>query len=373
MSKQRLAFLDYVRGIAVLWMIQVHITNQILDPALRTGWFFTILNVSNGFVAPAFLFGAGMGLWIALSRKADDYMQLGTALQRYLRRLAYILAWAYMLHVPMAALQQSPIGDLSSWLQFDVLQTIVAGSLLCLAIAIVLRSVSRATVAYEVLASATIIAAPYLMGIQVDESQPMLLRVLIDRSVSPFPLVPWALYVVAGAAMAGWVVPRAHQASTAWWLIGVGMSAATIVMLRYCFGPTMPWDDAWWQGSPELMLFRLGGILCVMGAMMLVANYECPTKVLPFLQTMGSESLFMYISHLMIVYGATGAWLITTLGLSHSNYGMVAIAWIVVTAPLAALAYGWRWIRKHHPHWAFRITAAHMASMVLWLLWLMVG
>jgi uncharacterized membrane protein len=373
MSKQRLAFLDYLRGIAVLWMIQVHVTNQILDPALRSGWWFTILNISNGFVAPAFLFGAGMGLWIALARKADDYLHLGPALLRYLRRLGYILVWAYMLHVPLEALTQRPMGDLSSWLQFDVLQTIVFGSMLCLAIAIMVRSVSVATYIYAALAIAIIAGAPYLMGMQTDESMPMAFRVLVDKTVSPFPLVPWSAYVLAGASMAALVVPRAHTPSTPWWLMGAGTLVATAVMLRYSYGPSMPWDEWWWQGSPELMVFRLGGILAVMGLMLRISTTATAPRILSFLQVMGSESLFMYISHLMIVYGALGAMLIAALGLSQSGYGMVFIAWVVVTAPLAALAYRWRWVRQHHPHWAFRIVSVHVASMLLWLAWVVLG
>jgi hypothetical protein len=274
-----------------------------------------------------------------------------------------------MLHVPLEALTSRPVGDLSSWLQFDVLQTIVAGSLLCLAIAIAARSVTKARIVYSLLALATIASAPYVMKMQVDTTMPIIVRVVIDRTISPFPPVPWAFYVVAGAAFAGWIIPRMQIPSLWVWLTASGALTSAATMLRYTYGPTLPWDEHWWQGSPDLFLFRLGGIIAVLGLMMRIDRTSAPGPGLSFLHVMGSESLFMYISHLMIVYGATGTWLITTLGLGHSGYGMIALVWVAVTAPLAALAYGWRWIRKHHPHWAFRITAAHVASMIIWLLW----
>ncbi|MCX6141239.1 MAG: heparan-alpha-glucosaminide N-acetyltransferase domain-containing protein, partial [Candidatus Kapabacteria bacterium] len=103
---ERFAFLDVVRGLAVIWMIQVHVTNVVLDPSLRVGWFFDALNISNGFVAPTFIFCAGAGLWIALSRKGPTYRLFGSELFTYLRRLSYILVWAYVLHAPFFSLDR---------------------------------------------------------------------------------------------------------------------------------------------------------------------------------------------------------------------------------------------------------------------------
>jgi len=372
MSQHRLTSLDMLRGIAALWMIQVHITNQILDPTLRTGPFFTALNVSNGFVAPAFLFCAGMGLWIALSRKTEDYLALGPALQRYVRRLAYILFWAFMLHVPMEAMQAYPMGSLESWLQFDVLHTIVGGSVACLGVFLWTRSVRGATVAFGVLALAMIAGAPLIATVDF-RSTPAFVQALFDSTFSPFPLWPWMLYVVAGAAVAGIVVPRAHQSNMAWRLIGLGLVLTFGIMLRKEFGPAMSWDDQWWHRSPDVFLFRIGGILLLLGALMSMPQKWGNAKGWQYVQTMGAESLFMYISHLMIVYGSTGASIIAALSLEASEYSTVALAFVVVTGPLSVLAYGWRWVRKHHPHWAMRVLAVQCASMVAWLLTLLLS
>jgi predicted acyltransferase len=145
-KSQRYAFLDVLRAIAVIWMIQVHVTNVFLDTELRSGWFFTLLNISNGFVAPTFIFCAGGGLWIALSRKGAQYLALDPSLWQYLKRLAYILFWAYVLHMPAWSLVEMttlPTDVLFTGFQVDVLQTIVYSSLFAVATFFLMRDLSR--------------------------------------------------------------------------------------------------------------------------------------------------------------------------------------------------------------------------------------
>ncbi|MBU3741713.1 MAG: DUF1624 domain-containing protein, partial [Candidatus Kapabacteria bacterium] len=148
MSTQRFMFLDVARGIAVLWMIQVHITNQLIDPAIRSTIPFRALNLSNGYVAPTFIFCAGAGLWIALSRKGQDFLGGGAALWDYMRRLSFILFWAYLLHMPLYSLERwlhvAP-AELMGGLQFDVLHTIVFASLTVLGVFLTVRNLVAAT------------------------------------------------------------------------------------------------------------------------------------------------------------------------------------------------------------------------------------
>ena len=58
----RYPFIDVLRGLAVLFMIETHTVNALLDPALRAGTFHDALTYVNGLVAPAFLFAAGFSI-----------------------------------------------------------------------------------------------------------------------------------------------------------------------------------------------------------------------------------------------------------------------------------------------------------------------
>ena len=51
----RLRALDWLRGLAVLVMVECHVFNALLAPEYRSATWFGVLNWLNGFVAPAFL------------------------------------------------------------------------------------------------------------------------------------------------------------------------------------------------------------------------------------------------------------------------------------------------------------------------------
>ncbi|MGA1307587.1 MAG: heparan-alpha-glucosaminide N-acetyltransferase domain-containing protein, partial [Candidatus Kapaibacteriota bacterium] len=69
MAPQRLTFIDILRGIACIWMIETHAVNAFLDGAFKNNPLFSVLQISNGFVAVAFIFCAGAGFRLALDSK----------------------------------------------------------------------------------------------------------------------------------------------------------------------------------------------------------------------------------------------------------------------------------------------------------------
>lgn len=133
-KKERLIFIDVLRGIAVIWMIQTH-TLSIMANEFKTGLFYSLLSISNGYVAVTFLFCAGAGFWIAAERKVSSYKQFEMPLWLYLKRLGFILMIAYFLHSPIFGLSKlANITDrqINIFFQIDVLQTIVYSSLIAL-------------------------------------------------------------------------------------------------------------------------------------------------------------------------------------------------------------------------------------------------
>ena len=67
----RLRALDWLRGIAVLVMVECHVFNALLAPEYRSAAWFGILNWLNGFVAPAFLLVSGAVMGINLQNRWD--------------------------------------------------------------------------------------------------------------------------------------------------------------------------------------------------------------------------------------------------------------------------------------------------------------
>lgn len=352
MSKgQRFAFLDAARGIAVLWMIQVHITNVVLDPALRSSWLFTILNISNGYVAPTFIFCAGSGLWIALSRRGEKYLEGGTELLTYLKRLGYVLFCAYVMHTPVLSLRRmldASTEAWTSWLQLDVLHVIVYSSLGALAVFFILRNLRRATLAYGVIAS-TIMAVSWSIP---------------RDGISQFPLLPWSGYLFAGAAITGWFMQSDRKDHLARLFIIFGLVGPMILFISKGLAFSMPWDAIWWR-SPGGLLFRVCATLLLLGSLFHLEQRLSTTRVGRLLVTLGNESLFMYISHLLLVYGSLVPWLDQLTGTHHFGPSATLLLWILVSVIFTALMFAWRWVKQERPDTATWILRLQVIGIII--------
>ncbi|MDH7604770.1 MAG: heparan-alpha-glucosaminide N-acetyltransferase domain-containing protein [Melioribacter sp.] len=73
----RALFIDLLKGIALLIMIEVHVVNAFLLPEIKSQSWFEILNYINGLVAPAFTFTSGMVFVLSLQKGLDELRRFG--------------------------------------------------------------------------------------------------------------------------------------------------------------------------------------------------------------------------------------------------------------------------------------------------------
>lgn len=368
-TPQRFVFLDVLRALAVLWMIQVHITNVILAPSLKTDWIYNLLNISNGFVAPAFIFCAGIGLYIALTRKAEDYLQFKQPLRDYLRRLSFILFWAYMLHIPVFAFSKFPtltLLELQSWLQFDVLQTIVFASLTVLLVFFIARDVHNTALISGVTACGVFFGTVFMwQHINASHLPVWITYALSNNSPSGFPYLPWSGYLMAGVFFSDMFFRASNKQLLARYLVGVGLVLPVLIFMWKGAQVHTPWSDLWWSSSPGMHAFRICGLLVGFGGLFLIENFLRSSKVGTTLQILGMESLFLYLSHLQIVYGEFTPRLFAWLGIHDGNYATVAVAWLVITIPLVYAAIVWHRFKKTKPVAARWILTAQIVCTLL--------
>jgi hypothetical protein len=349
-------------------MIQVHVTNRIIDPALKSHWFFFYpLNLSNGFVAPAFIFCAGAGLYIALSRKGLRYLEFGKEFWVYLRRLAYILVWAYMLHVPAYSLSKvmaMSAAERFTWLQNDVLQTIVYGSLIALGIFFVVRNVQRAVPIWGVAALLVFTCTAFVWRwLAVAELPELITLPLRYQPPTNFPLLPWIGYLFAGAFVGGWFFSSPNKERLARWFVGVGLVAPLVIFPLKWLTTWSPWAKHWWLNSPGVHAFRVGGVLAAFGVLYLIEDKLKESRIGKLLQVAGQESLFMYISHLLVVYGKLGPKLIEALGIGNANYLTILVVWVCLTVPLLGVMWVWHWYKTAYPRLAQWTLAAQLVLL----------
>ena len=65
-SGRRRGYLDWLRGVAVLIMVEAHTFDAWTAPADRSGPWYRLFILIGGFGAPAFLFLAGVALALAV-------------------------------------------------------------------------------------------------------------------------------------------------------------------------------------------------------------------------------------------------------------------------------------------------------------------
>jgi len=83
------------------------------------------------------------------------------------------------------------------------------------------------------------------------------------------------------------------------------------------------------------------------------------------LQTIGNESLFMYVGHLLFVYGSMQSVIAYIYGSSTLNYLGVAVVWTSVTVIFVGLMMIWHSLKTKRPELAQRIIIIQLAWMVI--------
>jgi uncharacterized membrane protein len=218
----RVKAFDWLRGIAVLVMIQTHAL-ALLRPGLHAGSFFTTLQWIDGLVAPAFIFAAGFSLSLTQVRAAQDAAADPAArrrrLLRTLRRIGEVLLVATLTNWMWFPIFREP-----KWiLRIDILQCIGLSLLLALPVLALLaprpRVLRWVALGFAALTFGIAPLAEHVTG--------PLARFVNTSEGSVFPLLPWAGYVDLGAAIGATAAIEGPR-RTALWLVGL-VSAGILI------------------------------------------------------------------------------------------------------------------------------------------------
>lgn len=368
-TAERLDFIDYVRGLAVLWMIEVHVIDVCLAGTLKHGWFYNLVNISNGFVAVAFIFCAGVGFQLAFSKKESAYRAGDTSLWLYLRRLGHILLLAYWLHLPAFSLQrtlQSSPSEILSLFDCDVLQSIVFSSLISLGLSLIIRREQMRIAMFFALALFCYFGIGWVWSFYPLWSMPQFFVSLIaPQPISKFPLVPYAGHFFMGIVVihvlrsASNIPARAKQ--MLWGSLGI-----TVVALLLKNSPfDLPGHEDWWHYSAGHAFFRSSIVVVVMMLFYRYIAHVEKSRIAPMMLLCGRESLFMYISHLMLVYGTVSNFGLRSLAHNRWNVAETALVYIVIVALCYSLASMWHSVKKNDPKRATRLIAVIISAFVV--------
>ena len=325
--RERLLALDWLRGIAVLVMVECHVFNALLAPEYRTTSGFSFFNWLNGFVAPAFLLVSGGVMGLNLEKRWD------TGTVKLWRRVGQVFVVGYLLHLPTPFVWQffGPRGPhlIELWTKQDILQC-VAGSL---ALILALVPLTRRPELHRVVcASLGLVAATSAMAVakwlQTGVTAPAwLLNYLWPTGVGKFPLVPWAAFPLIGV----WLGPAVFSETSTWRQSLRAAAAGVMFIVASEFMTSQVSYDA------PFVFERMGWILIGLAACCWLRAARRGTKwILEF----GQLSLWSYTVHLIIVYGSCASFGLDAL---KPRFGpLVTTACFGTVVFVTALVVRWR-------------------------------
>ena len=332
---KRFPFLDWMRGLAILIMIQSHTFNSFTRLDLRDSGPYILSQFVGGLAAPLFLFMAGMTTAFQMEslerRESSRLRRWRTAL----KRAGYILLIAFTFRFTNWAFG-IPHASASEMLRVDILNCMGVG-MAVLAIAAVFPSPRR--VRFTVLAGVAIAGvSPFMANLDWSWSPALLRDYLVPLpNRGHFPFFPLAAYLAFGMAL-GTIVKR--EAAEKFdrlmqWSVWIGFAmiftAQYFSNLPYSIYPR----SNFWLDSPALVVIRVGIILLLMAGAYLWTEYVAG-KGWSWMQTLGKNSLMVYWVHVTIVYGAVVRPIKRALSIPAT-----ALAAVIVTLMMIAMSAMW--------------------------------
>ncbi|UJR81058.1 heparan-alpha-glucosaminide N-acetyltransferase domain-containing protein [Sandaracinus amylolyticus] len=347
----RAHFVDLLRLLMSVQMIQGHVIDALLADAWRTGRGFEIWTWVRGLTAVGFMTAAGVSFHLSSLARWESYRADRTARARRVKRAGMLIAIGYLLHAPAGVLS----GDaelarraIDEAMIVDVLQCIGVTMLLLEAMCVIARRASQVVLVSGGLAAAAIGLAPLAARIECEGSALRLVCNYVSRSGgSLFPLLPWSGFVLAGVVLGAIALPdgartSGTRAGVRLAMGSVAIGAASVIVDALIARPS---DPLLYSASPGFSLVRLAAVAMV-AAVLAIASAR--VVALPrALRTIASETLFLYVSHLLALYVA-GIGLARVIGPTLSLGAAITVAIVMIVAcALGALAWVHIKARRH--------------------------
>jgi uncharacterized membrane protein len=297
----RRAYLDWLRGVAVLIMVEAHTLDAWTHVADRGRGDYKWAIVVGGFGAPIFLFLAGVALALAAGSRLDKGLSEAEVSARARRRGWEIFALALLFRLQSAVLGA---GGVRSFLKVDILN-VMGLSMLGTALlwGLTRRTLSRVAVLVTA-AVATAMLTPIVRVTKVLDWLPDPIEAYVKPipEYSGFTLFPWGGFVLAGAATGLWLetarTPRDERRVIVWLaLLGPALVAAGYALSRL---PPIYRETNFWTSSPTFFVLRVGVLIA---AIPIAYVWTATVRGRSPIQELGIASLFVYWIHVEMVYG----------------------------------------------------------------------
>jgi uncharacterized membrane protein len=340
--KSRLAYIDWMRGLACLLMFQTHCYDSWLSPQARQSRFFMYSQLGGTFPAPLFLFLAGISFALVTEKLRQKNLPPAQIARTTIRRGAEIFGFGLLFRLQeyLVAWGWAPKSDL---LRVDILNTIGLSMMLmgivCWLVLAVRRG-PRTRLALVLTAGGTALLISLLTPLLWTTWHPRWLPWPLESYVNGvhnlgtpqaglFPVFPWTAFAFAGLAV-GFILQSswAHALEPrAFFSLGLGGS----VLIEFA-----RWLDAqprqlysvydYWHTSPSFFLVRVGMLLVILTASYAWCRWGAGQWGFSPLILLGQASLLVYWVHIEFVYGRVSILPKHAMGIGGASVGLLLIS-----------------------------------------------
>jgi uncharacterized membrane protein len=365
-SLDRLAYIDWMRGLACILMFQTHCYDSWLRPDERQSALFGWSRLLGTLPAPIFIFLSGVSFALVTERLRQKGIGRDAIARQTILRGAEIFglgllfrAQEYLLGYPW-----SPWTDL---LRVDVLNILGISMILMGALCWLTASTAAASSSGDatsirrsrqrsifaaLLASAAIAAATpplwttyrpsfllwplesYINGVHFyGVPQPWL-----------FPMFPWAAFAFAGLAIGFALFAESTRQREVRTFIGITVGAMAAALFAYVFDASpvhlySVYD--YWHSSPNFFLMRCAILMIILSFAYFWCRWGPPRFAFSPLAQLGKTSLLVYWVHIEFVYGR-----LSILPKQRCSVALASLGLLIIFLSMLALSLARTWWKK---------------------------
>jgi uncharacterized membrane protein len=311
-KQNRLAYIDWMRGLACLLMFQTHCYDSWLGGSAREGAFIKWSQLGGTLPAPLFLFLAGVSFALVTDRMRRKGISANQIAAITIRRGAEIYALGLLFRVQEFVLgwPWSPWTDL---LRVDILNTIGLSMVLMGIASRLTRTRAGNAILAALVAIGIAMATPplwttwrilwlpwylesYINGVHTfNKPQPWL-----------FPIFPWTAFAFAGLAIgfllfSDWVKENLGKATALIGAAGIGLYYLSIWLDALPVRLYADYD--YWHTSPNFLFARVGILMMIIFLAYAWCQWGAGQRGFSPLIQIGQTSLLVYWVHIEFVYG----------------------------------------------------------------------
>jgi uncharacterized membrane protein len=350
--KHRIHFLDWLRGLAAIIMLQGHTFDSFLRLDARNSPAFMLSQFFAGQAAAIFLFLTGITYALGMNR--CEHLPRWERVTTALKRARYLFLLAILFRVQMWAFSL-PDSHWTDLFRVDALNLMGATAAL-LSITALRTGLARARLA--VLAGIVFAAAaPLISGLDTG-SVPLAISGYFVPSAQ-FSIFPWGSFLAFGLA-AGSVIPFVENGGWSRVMQWAALAGFGLVFSGRYFA-NLPFsiysNSEFWLNSPALIACKMGVTMLLGAAAFLWTEYF--SVGWSWVRQLGTTSLVVYWVHIELTYGRWFKHYRTNLGVWECTAAAALLVLLMIGVSLLVTRVSWR---KRYDAFLFRLHSKPLPS-----------